>query len=617
MHPKRGIPQESKDALREFATLPDANAGHSYLGSHCHRDDISLRIIGNIRQDGKAIVIPLYDRKGRLRNLLYIYPDGTKRLLAGVSTSGLFHQIGNGNTERIWIVEGWATGISIHIATGDDVYVAFGCSNVRAVAEYAKTLGKKVAICGDTDKRAALIAEEIAGDIGGELFVPEFPDGVKGTDANDLAHELGIEKLRKQIEKDTQRIPPPPDLIEVAAGLSRKEYQQSRVMFAEALHISVRQLDKEVRERKQEIVFEEPEPWPEPVDGIELVENIQKIITRYVSLPDHAVTAITLWVIMTYFADDPDLYIAAMLACLSPTKRCGKSTLLKVLKRAVYRPHVSSNSTPATIFRMIDEYQPTFLIDEFDSFKDINPELRGILNSGHDRDMAYVDRCVGDDNSVRRFCTFGPKAVAAIGKVPPTLEDRSIVIDMRRKLVEDKKKRLRRPRQGDAFHKLRRQIARWVQDSGDGLCKAHIRAVKGLNDRQYDNWRPLLQIAKRIGGDWLDNAVDAALALSAQEEGDENSKGVLLLQDLRKLFEDEGDEKLGTAFILDALEKMDERPWPEYRRGEPITARQLAELLKPFGIRPKQKRSAKKGRKQNPKRGYVLKDCADAFSRYL
>lgn len=265
--PIRGIPAESRSALKAFQNLEPANPGHPYLRSHRHRGEFALRIASDVRQDGNALVVGMYDRKGRLRNLLYIYPDGTKRTLAGVSTKGLFHKIGTGNTKRVWIAEGWATGTSQHEATSDDVYVAFGCSNLLAVAEYAKSLGKNVCICGDVGEKSALIAEEAAASVSGDLFIPTFPDGVSGTDSSDYAHEFGIKKLTKQIEKNTQPIPPPPNPIDIVAGMSRKEYRENRQTLAEALQISVRQLDKEVQQRRQELIFEEPDPWPEPVDG--------------------------------------------------------------------------------------------------------------------------------------------------------------------------------------------------------------------------------------------------------------------------------------------------------------------------------------------------------------
>ena len=57
---------------------------------------------------------------------------------------------------------------------------------------------------------------------------------------------------------------------------------------------------------------------------------------------------------------------------------------------------------------------------------------------------------------------------------------------------------------------------------------------------------------------------------------------------------------------------MEDRPWPEWRNGKPITTRQLAQLLKPFGITPDKWREGSK-----IVRGYTLNDCKDAFSRYL
>jgi len=266
---------------------------------------------------------------------------------------------------------------------------------------------------------------------------------------------------------------------------------------------------------------------------------------------------------------------------------------------------------------MIELYEPTLLVDEFDSFKDANPELRGILNSGHTRELAFVVRCVGDDNNPVRFSTFGLKVLAAIGTLPPTIEDRSIIIPMRRKLPDDKKKRFRRPKPGDAFDQLCRKITRWSNDNGKGLDEVRVRRPAGMNDRQFDNWLPLFQIADRIGGEWLDNAIDASLALAKQAPGEEDSKGVLLLQDLNKLFKKEDAPQLATVFIVNALINMSERPWSEANKGEPINDRQLAKLLKPFGIKPKPVRTGKRTRKDDTQvRGYRLRDCLDAFERY-
>jgi putative DNA primase/helicase len=85
----------------------------------------------------------------------------------------------------------------------------------------------------------------------------------------------------------------------------------------------------------------------------------------------------------------------------------------------VLKPLPSSNVTPATVFRVMDKFHPTLLIDEGDTFLREDPGLRGILDSGHLRSSAYVLRCIGDSNEVASFCTWGPKAIAAIGTLHP------------------------------------------------------------------------------------------------------------------------------------------------------------------------------------------------------
>jgi len=99
----------------------------------------------------------------------------------------------------------------------------------------------------------------------------------------------------------------------------------------------------------------------------------------------------------------------------------------------VPRALLSSNISPASLFRIVEKYSPTLLVDEADSFLRDKEELRGILNSGHTRDAAYVVRTVGDENEPRRFSTWAAKAVALIGHLPDTLADRSLVVPMRRR----------------------------------------------------------------------------------------------------------------------------------------------------------------------------------------
>src|SRR5207249_4485289 len=76
----------------------------------------------------------------------------------------------------------------------------------------------------------------------------------------------------------------------------------------------------------------------------------------------------------------------------SPEKRCGKTTLLGILGKLVNRPVMAANISSPAFFRVIQEMQPTLLIDEADTFLRRKSDLRGILNAGNSRDTAYVMR---------------------------------------------------------------------------------------------------------------------------------------------------------------------------------------------------------------------------------
>jgi hypothetical protein len=106
--------------------------------------------------------------------------------------------------------------------------------------------------------------------------------------------------------------------------------------------------------------------------------------------------------------------------------------LLGVIEALVPRPLLSANVTVAAVFRTIEAHWPTLLIDEADTFLRENEELRGVINSGHTRQGSVI-RLVGDDHDPRAFSTYCPTAIAAIGNLPGTIEDREVKITMRRR----------------------------------------------------------------------------------------------------------------------------------------------------------------------------------------
>ena len=96
-----------------------------------------------------------------------------------------------------------------------------------------------------------------------------------------------------------------------------------------------------------------------------------------------------------------------------------------------------------------------------------------------------------------------------------------------------------------------------------------------------------------------------------ESDGDE-SAAAMLLEDIHALFREGGANRLASADIVDALAKMEERPWPEWKQGKSITQRQLARLLAPFGIKPKLIKFS-----SDSARGYTFDQFADSFTRYI
>ncbi|MEW6208722.1 MAG: DUF3631 domain-containing protein [Acidobacteriota bacterium] len=352
----------------------------------------------------------------------------------------------------------------------------------------------------------------------------------------------------------------------------------------------------------------DPDPWPEPVDGAALLDEIASSMSRFVSMTTATAEAVALWVVYSHAYDLFD--VAPLLAITSPEKRCGKTTLLTLLGALVPRPLSISNITSSALFRTVEKYHPTLLIDEADSFLTDNEELRGILNSGHRRSSAYVIRTTGDEHEPQLFTTWCPKAIALIGSLPATLEDRAMLIKMQRKRLNESVARLRFDRLKE-FEHLRRRAAAWVSEIADQLRLSDPDIPDEIqNDRARDNWRPLLAIADAAGRDWPQRARDAARELGATVADSESAR-TLILGDLKAIFEERGD-KLTSEEIIQALVEMESRPWAEWRSGKPISKVGLARLLRPFGIQPVKWREG-----EITQRGYQREDFGDTFARYL
>jgi putative DNA primase/helicase len=406
------------------------------------------------------------------------------------------------------------------------------------------------------------------------------------------------------------------------AALDSVAYERRRRDEAKRLGIRTAALDKAVAAAREDQrraadhlaeLFPTVEPWATPVDGAALLESLEAAITRHVALAPAAATAVAAWIVHTYVFDvfnhTPRLLIT------SPAPRCGKSTLLELLRVTCRRPLLAANTSAAAVFRIIEAAAPSLLIDEADSFLATSEELRGILNAGFEANgrVLRVEEVQGDFRP-RVFRCFAPVALAGIGRMPGTLEDRSIPIVLQRAEAElrARLKKLRAPGAREALAELARQCARWAADNRERLALAPD-VPAALNDRQADIAVPLLSIADLAGGVWPDRLRRALLTLfGSDRDRAAVDLGSLLLADCHAIFAETGALRITSGDLASRLVGIETSPWAEIAAGRPITPHRLAKLLAPFGIRPA---TIRVGREIS--KGYLRADFEAPWRRYL
>jgi hypothetical protein len=159
---------------------------------------------------------------------------------------------------------------------------------------------------------------------------------------------------------------------------------------------------------------------------------------------------------------------------------------------------------------------------------------------------------------------------------------------------------------------LREKCIRWAEDNISALKASDVVVPSCGNDRAQDNWFPLFAIADLAGGNWPEKVLAAYNLIEALDPEKDDSIAIMLLTDIKRIFDKSGRDRMHSDDIVNQLIVMDDRPWPEWKHGKPMTKASLSRLLKPHKIKPKTVRLG-----DNILKGYELKSFQDAFNRYL
>lgn len=209
--------RDAAQALRQQDAQKTAAALWQEAASAMAHDYLTRKGIKayEVKSDGYRLMIPLRDTAGTLHSLQTIAPDGDKRFMPGGRVSGCYHAMGTPG-DMLIVCEGYATGASLHEATGQAVAVAFNAGNLQpaAMALRARYPALKLVIAADDDFQTAgnpglTKATAAAQAVGGYLSKPSFGlrrlDGE--TDFNDLHRTAGADAVRHCIETATKLEP--------------------------------------------------------------------------------------------------------------------------------------------------------------------------------------------------------------------------------------------------------------------------------------------------------------------------------------------------------------------------------------------------------------------------
>jgi len=281
-------------------------------------------------------------------------------------------------------------------------------------------------------------------------------------------------------------------------------------------------------------------PWPLAGEIVKPSEDIwdevHGFIYRHADLPDERLyDVVTAWIFCTWILER---WISVPYLHLIGPKKSGKTRLLEVLQSLCYRGLLSASTSEAALYRCIEEFHPTLLLDESEIYNaDGRSAVQNILNSGYRRGQVVMRTGKNDEGfSLDFFEVFGFKALAGTGGFKDTLESRSIRISMEKNIrpVEDYV-------DTEKAEELRSMLLYWrFQRLGDMGDVSDVSAVSlrvsppelaFCDGRHKELFTPLVTLSNHGRANIVSYAKDSYALMADEESNTEEAQVVLALLD--------------------------------------------------------------------------------------
>ncbi|MFZ0818543.1 MAG: DUF3631 domain-containing protein [Candidatus Acidiferrales bacterium] len=348
-------------------------------------------------------------------------------------------------------------------------------------------------------------------------------------------------------------------------------------------------------------------------DGAKLLRDLEAFLLRFVILPPSTSLPLALWTLLTHTFDSFDA--CPYLAITSPAPRCGKTRLLECLELIVSSPRRASNISEAALFRTIEKFQPTLMLDEAETLSGKSERaeyLRQILNAGNRRG-ALVTRCTGQGANLDAmdFSVYCPKVLAGIGTFPQTIADRAIVIAMQRRKDSERVERFLHRVAAPQGGQLCKRAEKFTDALQEKISDAYLATnLEFISDRDAEAWAPLFAILSVADPSRIGELQSCAenLTNTKAANAEDDSLSLRLLADVRSAWP-AAEPKIFTVELVQRLKAIEDGPWASDERFD---GRRLSRLLKPFGVTPTTVTI-----RNDTRKGYHRHSAEGAFARYL
>jgi Protein of unknown function (DUF3631) len=320
------------------------------------------------------------------------------------------------------------------------------------------------------------------------------------------------------------------------------------------------------------------------------LDMVEEFCSRFVYASPAELDALAVWIAHTYvyagYGYSPRLGVFAK------SENSGKSTVLKMVLALANKPVKTMNASANAIYAIIAQQHPTLCLDESDNIFGKTGEgekgrvLRGIANEGVEED-GVVLRMVG--GAPTQFPVFGPMAFAGIGQLPKTMMTRCVLINLKpapEGIIQPYDKGLY---VGEAA-KVKEALQSWVTSRGAEL-NLYPDMPEGFYNRAGQIWRVMVGIGDAAGPAWgkriRDAAMEIALGVTSETKLSPAEDILATVSDLTL-----ESDFLPTSDLMKLLQQAKENgriKWCDWV-GEPMVgSKQLALLLRPYGIESQQK----------------------------